>query len=57
MFHSLYRNTKIEAEQQQSEKNKFQLRGTYKTTGADGIPIGAINVPKDRCVLQQEEGR
>ncbi|HLS12645.1 MAG TPA: cell surface protein SprA [Flavobacteriaceae bacterium] len=46
VFHSLYRNTKTEAEQQQSEKNKFQLRGTYKSTGGDGIPIGAINVPQ-----------
>lgn len=46
VFHTLYRNTKTEAEQQQSEKNKFQLRGTYKSTGSDGIPIGAINVPQ-----------
>jgi len=46
VFYSLYRNTKIEAEQQQSEKNKFQLRGTYRSTDSDGIPIGAANVPQ-----------
>ena len=46
VFHSLYRNTKMEAEQQQSEKNKFQLRGTYKSTDSDGIPIGSANVPQ-----------
>src|SRR5690625_6388728 len=31
VFHSLYRNTKTEAEQQQSEKNKFQLRDRKST--------------------------
>lgn len=46
VFRMLYRGTKTEAEQQQSEKNKFQLRGTYKSTQSDGIPIGAANVPQ-----------
>lgn len=46
VFRSLYTSTKTQAEQQESEKNKFQLRGSYKSTGADGIPIGAFNVPQ-----------
>ncbi len=46
VFKSLYSSTKIQAEQDQSEKNKFQLKGTYKSTGADGIPIGAFNIPQ-----------
>jgi len=46
VFKSLYDSTKIIAEQQQSDKNKFQLKGTYKSTGQDGIPIGAFNVPQ-----------
>jgi cell surface protein SprA len=25
--------------------NKFLLRGRYKSSGGDGIPIGALNVP------------
>lgn len=46
VFRSLYRNTKTQAEQEDSDKNKFQLKGTYKSTGADGIPIGAFNIPQ-----------
>lgn len=46
VFRMLYRGTKTQAEQEQSEKNKFQLRGTYKSTDSDGIPIGAANVPQ-----------
>src|SRR5690606_21269366 len=42
VFRTLYSETKIQAEQQESEKNKFQLKGSYKSTGADGIPIGAF---------------
>jgi len=46
VFDKLYSSTKTQAEQQQSDKNKFQLKGTYKSTGSDGIPIGAFNVPQ-----------
>ncbi len=46
VFRSMYRTTKIQAEQQQSDKNKFQMKGTYKSTGSDGIPIGAFNIPQ-----------
>ncbi len=46
VFRTLYSSTKTQAEQLESEKNKFQLRGSYKSTGADGIPIGAFNIPQ-----------
>tara|TARA_R110002072_G_scaffold142804_4_gene288366 strand:+ start:13841 stop:21112 length:7272 start_codon:yes stop_codon:yes gene_type:complete len=46
VFDKLYSSTKTQAEQLQSDKNKFQLKGTYKSTGADGIPIGAFNIPQ-----------
>jgi len=46
VFGTMYRSTKTQAEQQDSDKNKFQLKGTYKSTGADGIPIGAFNIPQ-----------
>nr|WP_211331807.1 cell surface protein SprA [Ulvibacter antarcticus] len=46
VFNRLYSSTKTQAEQQQSEKNKFQLKGTYKSTGSDGIAIGAFNIPQ-----------
>jgi cell surface protein SprA len=45
VFRSLYTSTKTRAQQLESEKNKFQLKGSYKSTGADGIPIGAFNIP------------
>ncbi len=46
VFRTLYTGTKTQAEQQESEKNKFQLKGSYKSTGADGISIGAFNIPQ-----------
>ncbi len=46
VFRTLYTTTKIQAEQQDSDKNKFQLRGSYKSSGGDGIPIGAFNIPQ-----------
>ena len=45
VFREMYALTKagtLEA----SEKNKFQLKGRYKSEGGDGIPIGAFNVPR-----------
>jgi len=45
VFRSMYRTTKIVAEQEQSDKNKFQLKGRYKSSGGDGISIGAFNLP------------
>lgn len=46
VFRSLYTTTKTQAEQENAEKNKFQLKGSYKSSGQDGIPIGAFNVPQ-----------
>ncbi|MFK5983009.1 MAG: cell surface protein SprA [Flavobacteriaceae bacterium] len=46
VYKTLYSSTKTQAEQQDSDKNKFQLKGTYKSTGSDGIPIGAFNIPQ-----------
>ncbi|MDX1328661.1 MAG: cell surface protein SprA, partial [Arenibacter sp.] len=34
------------AAQQDADKNKFILKGRYKSQGASGIPIGAFNVPQ-----------
>ncbi|WP_417885200.1 cell surface protein SprA [Zunongwangia sp.] len=45
VFRSLYRTTKTQAEQEQAEKNKFQLKGRYKSANIDGISIG-YNVPR-----------
>src|SRR5699024_3409139 len=39
-------STKIQANQEEAEKNKFKLVGSYKSSGSEGIPIGAFNVPR-----------
>ena len=46
VFRSLYTTTKTQAIQNEAEKNKFQLKGRYKSSGQDGIPLGAFNVPR-----------
>ncbi len=50
VFRSIYKKTQAQA-LQDSEKNKYQLKGKYKSTGGDGIPLGAINVPKGSVVV------
>ena len=50
VFRSMYSNTQSGA-LQDSDKNKFLLRGKYKSTGSDGIPIGAFNVPRGSVVV------
>ena len=46
VFNQLYSETKTQAEQLQAERNNFQLKGSFKTTGQNGISIGAFNVPR-----------
>lgn len=46
VFKSLYKTTKIQASQEDADKNKFRLSGSYKSSGQEGIPIGAFNVPR-----------
>ena len=45
VFRTLYTNSQAKA-LQDSDKNKYQLRGKYKSTGGNGISIGAFNVPQ-----------
>jgi cell surface protein SprA len=45
VFNEMYRQTKAAA-LETTEKNKFLLKGRYKSEGGDGIPIGAFNVPQ-----------
>ena len=45
VYHTLYNSTKTVAEQQ-AEKNKFLVKGKYKSSSGGGIPIGAYNVPR-----------
>jgi len=50
VFRNMYRNTQSGA-LQDSDKNKFLLRGKYKSSGGEGIPIGAFNVPQGSVVV------
>lgn len=50
VYKRMYESTQADA-LQQSEKNKFQLRGRFKSSGGDGIPIGAYNVPPGSVVV------
>ncbi|WP_298484314.1 cell surface protein SprA [uncultured Maribacter sp.] len=45
VFKDMYELTKAAA-LQNPEKNKFLLKGRYKSEGNNGIPIGAFNVPR-----------
>ena len=45
VFKDMYELTKAAA-LQDPEKNKFLLKGNYKSEGSNGIPIGAFNVPR-----------
>jgi cell surface protein SprA len=50
VFRSMYASTQAAA-LQDAEKNKFQLKGRFKSSGGDGIPIGAYNVPRGSVVV------
>ncbi|MEW5674820.1 cell surface protein SprA [Flavobacterium enshiense] len=50
VFRSLYQKSQAQA-LQESDKNKFQLKGRFKSTGGDGISIGAFNVPQGSVVV------
>ena len=50
VFRNMYANTQSGA-LQDADKNKFLLRGKYKSSGGDGIPIGAFNVPRGSVVV------
>ncbi|WP_418264764.1 cell surface protein SprA [Flavobacterium faecale] len=50
VYRTMYRNTQA-GSLEDSDKNKFLLRGKYKSTGSDGIPIGAFNVPQGSVVV------
>nr|WP_309641810.1 cell surface protein SprA [Flavobacterium sp.] len=50
VFRSMYTGTQSAA-LQDGDKNKYQLRGKFKSSGGDGIPIGAFNVPKGSVVV------
>ncbi|EAS20386.1 SprA [Flavobacteria bacterium BBFL7] len=45
VYRDMYVTTKAQA-LQTADKNKYLIKGQYKATGREGIPIGAFNVPR-----------
>ncbi|MHC5352890.1 T9SS outer membrane translocon Sov/SprA [Myroides sp. LJL115] len=52
VFSELYRSTKATAIRNQSNKNKFLLKGKYSSQNGEGIPIGAYNVAAGSVVVK-----
>ena len=50
VFKNLYRNTYAKA-LQDTEKNKFQLKGRYRSEASDGIQIGGFNITQGSVVV------
>lgn len=50
VYDILYKQTKTAA-LDEAEKNKFQIKGRYKSSGGDGIPLGAFNVPRGSVIV------
>ncbi len=46
VFEELYDNTKAIAQNDFQNKDKYFLRGYFKSESANGIPLGAFNVPR-----------
>ncbi|WP_397445450.1 cell surface protein SprA [Polaribacter sp. R77954] len=46
IFKELYLNTKINIQNNFQNKDKYFLKGYFKSESAGGIPIGAFNVPR-----------
>lgn len=46
VFDELYLDTKINVQNNSQDKDKFFLRGYFKSKNSGGIPIGAFNVPR-----------
>lgn len=50
VFRKMYRSTQA-ASLQDSDKNKFQLKGRFRSASGDGISIGAFNIPQGSVVV------
>ncbi len=50
VYDILYKSTKTAA-LEATNKNKFKIKGRFKSEGGDGIPIGSFNVPRGSVVV------
>ena len=45
VYREMYNTTKFEA-QESADKNRYRVRGEYKASGQEGIPVGGFNLPR-----------
>ena len=46
VFRELYDRTQAEAQNDFQQKDKYSIKGYFKSDGKNGIPLGAFNVPR-----------
>ncbi len=51
VFNELYEITQSDAQNNYQSKDKYLLKGYYKSEGQAGIPLGAFNVPRGSVVV------
>lgn len=51
VYTQLYRSTQA-ASLQDSDKNKFMLKGRFRSAAGDGISIGAFNIPQGSVIVR-----
>ena len=51
IFNELYTSTQSEAQNNYQNKDRYVLKGYYKSEGTNGIPLGAFNVPRGSVVV------
>jgi len=51
IFREMYSLTQSDAQNNHQSKDKYLLKGYYKSEGQNGIPLGAFNVPRGSVVV------
>ena len=51
VFNELYERTQSDAQNNFQSKDKYLIKGYYKSKGQNGIPLGAFNVPRGSVVV------
>jgi cell surface protein SprA len=51
VFNELYSLTQSDAQNNFQSKDKYVIKGYYKSNGQNGIPLGAFNVPRGSVVV------
>ncbi len=51
IFREMYNRTQSDAQNNFQSKDKYLIKGYYKSEGQNGIPLGAFNVPRGSVVV------